>query len=834
MKRKPTEQNKKLSQADTGTRMETVKDNDAAPEKGGFLTEMKAVVFSVLLFLSMTVQTGRVSMILCVLAFLSLIGKKPIFRFRSRLSVPVLGLLAFAVMQGAAAIYSPFDANATSEYYKFLAAFALAVILLARFDRGDVRGLLWGSVTVSGIISLISADMSCGQVIYGPFNGLMNILGADFTSALESTVDNVRVNGLYNDANVTASIFALGSIAALYLLRSEKCLYKRFAAAILAGLNIVGLLITGSRGALLCFAVACLVWLLAEQGDRLSLFLLLAETAVSLGVAAVPCSNLLGKQSEAALLLFLLCGGLIFVLDWLLGQRLEKVLSAHRRMALVVFCGLCVLLAAAGIAVTSYAGPVTFTSDGEEYNHLLPSGPGAYTLSGDWDGEPDALVYSQTELQQLRSESTILYGGPLADCAYQVSEDAKEVHLRIIGTAGNTVRRLSVSDGTELKLRYMLLPDALSQRLLNERLLGGTSLFMRLEYDRDAWTLFLKSPVLGHGLASTENLYRSVQTFQYESKYAHNHLLQTMSDTGLVGTVCALAFVLGCGWLCLQAVRKQKDNLAAALLAVWVMMNLHSLMEINFSVRGFRCIAYVLLMLSVVSYAQPLLAAEGGKSSKWVHVSGFVLTAVFGLYLAVLGGLLESHRMVEQKEFATDSVYAYLDMLKSCVSRDVFTRNSYELSYVANAAQLKNSKYNGAMLKYAAALRKSGTYENCSGLARYYYLPRGEWEDLFSCSREGIVQVRSSPDGWNLQMDFYRGEVLPAMGAEDMDVFLAGVMALGDALDAMNNEDRLEPVALSEANQTFLDLCRSVSEQGLTGEAAYTVLSVVTVEQPES
>ena len=59
------------------------------------------VLYSVLLLLAMTVQTGTVSMILCVLAFLSLLGKKPLSRFEQRLSVPVLGLLAFAVIYGA-------------------------------------------------------------------------------------------------------------------------------------------------------------------------------------------------------------------------------------------------------------------------------------------------------------------------------------------------------------------------------------------------------------------------------------------------------------------------------------------------------------------------------------------------------------------------------------------------------------------------------------------------------------------------------------------------------------------------------------------------------------
>ena len=106
---------------------------------------------------------------------------------------------------------------------------------------------------------------------------------------------------------------------------------------------------------------------------------------------------------------------------------------------------------------------------------------------------------------------------------------------------------------------------------MRDSLLRSKSFTLRAEYDKDAWKIFSTAPLLGRGLGSTENVTRSVQSFQYESRYAHNHLLQTMADTGLVGTVFVLAFVLGSAWLCLRAVRKEKDSLAAALLAVCTM-----------------------------------------------------------------------------------------------------------------------------------------------------------------------------------------------------------------------------------------------------------------------
>ena len=207
------------------------------------------------------------------------------------------------------------------------------------------------------------------------------------------------------------------------------------------------------------------------------------------------------------------------------------------------------------------------------------------------------------------------------------------------------------------------------------------------------------------------------------------------------------------------------------------------------------------------------------------YVRGGRISKVAGVF----GGLLESARMTDRKaeNFQTSDVYEYLNFLRSCVRGDMFDHDSYQRDYVATAVQMDDWKYNGDMLKYVKQLRASGTYENDSALARYYYLPRQEWSELFDCSLEGIHQVRSSPDGWNYQMDFYREEVLPAMGADNVSAFVDGVLSLGEALDAMNGEGRLETVGLNETNQSFLTLCRSVKEQGISGQDAYTVLSLM-------
>ena len=427
---------------------------------------LMVVLYSVLLLLSMTVQTGTVSMILCVLALLSLLGKKPLSRFEQRLSVPVLGLLAFAIVYGASAIYSPFGANAQSEFYKFIAAFSLAVILLARFDRKHVPGLLWGGASVSTVIALISLDMSCGQGLFGPFNALMNALGTDYTGALQESVA-ARVGGLYSDANVTACLFSLALFMALYLLKNSTCIWRRLAASLLAGVNAVSLLLTGSRGALLCFAVACLVWLLLERADRVGLLLLLLETAVTMLAAGIPASSMVSSADETVVLLCLFSGLILFALDAVAGRRLDSVLSTHKKAALVSVGALCAVLVVGCAAVFLHTGPYTFKTDDSYVTYLLPEGTtGEVTITGDLDADPRTEIYSQSKLDGIYGNITYLYEGPFSKCTFTVPEDAVNVYVTIGGQAGETIRSLSVNGGDSITLSYPWLPEVISTRLL--------------------------------------------------------------------------------------------------------------------------------------------------------------------------------------------------------------------------------------------------------------------------------------------------------------------------------------------------------------------------------
>ena len=327
---------------------------------------------------------------------------------------------------------------------------------------------------------------------------------------------------------------------------------------------------------------------------------------------------------------------------------------------------------------------------------------------------------------------------------------------------------------------------------------------------------------MGHGLASTEGLFTSVQPFYYESLYVHNHILQVMCDMGLLGLAAFLLLLLGCAWLLVKNLRSEDGPLAAMLLAGWVLMNAHSAMEINFSIRAYQCAALLWLLLPVLLFARPL-SRKG--LVKW---GGLAVSLLLWLYLAVFGFLLERHRMVQRDmaEFSTDSASEFMETTRRFVKQDVFVQEQNKLNFVANAAILQESIYNGEKSRWVNDLRKGGTYTACSGLARYYYLRQGEYEELFACSRQGIAQEVSTNEAWNLQLDFYRNEVLPAMAEERLDLFLEEVLNTRDYLETYS-QGRMEEIQLSEENQAFLQAVSAVQEAGLEGEKALLTLSAL-------
>lgn len=793
-----------------------------------WMIHLQSALFSVLLFFSMTVQTAWMSIILAVLAAALSIGRGPLRRLRERFCVPVLGFALFGVVCGCAAVYASFGDYAVKEFYKLFAAFSLAVIALARLDRRHVRGLLWGVAAVCAALSLICTDGASGGPLYEPFLNFVGRFGASYDGVIQNAWGS-RVNGIYNDANISAGILALGCFCGLHLTLTGKRRWERLLSCLLTGMSGLGFFLAMSRAAILCFGLALLVYLGAVGNqERTRLFFLIVLNALVTVGLSVPVSSVGMAGTVLPDAATLLCGLPVFLLYDVPARWLARKLEGRGKVMAAVAAALALAVGAYAVAAFRITGPYTFPARPELVRTVeLPAGE--YTLSLEFEGEFQILISPCLESQGWN------WFGPeedLKEISFTV-EQPEQVTFRFWGISGQTLERAVLSDGTELPLSYPLLPGFLVDRMQGGLDSGG-SFSLRLRYDLDGWTLFTRSPLLGKGLGSTEGLLTSVQPYFYESLYLHNHILQVMCDCGLLGLVPFLMFLLGAAWLLLRRLRESwkegGDPLAAALLGAWVMMNAHGLMELNFSIRAYQCEAYLLLLLPAVLYGTPVVKE---KALRW---AGLALNAGLCLYLAVFAFGLYRHGTVEQQmeTFSTSSVSEFMEQTRRWVRMDWFDQEQNQLNYVGNAVILNDTRYNADMLRYVRALRSSGTYTACTGLAEYYYLPRGELEEVFAVSREAVAQEASTNDAWNQQLEFYRTTVLPAVEVEDAGVFLDGVTALGEYLEAYS-QGRQEEIQLTEENQVFLNRAVQAREKGMEGQAVLLFLSMpVRASEPAS
>ncbi|MBS3873240.1 MAG: O-antigen ligase family protein [Firmicutes bacterium] len=121
----------------------------------------------------------------------------------------------------------------------------------------------------------------------------------------------------------------------------------------------------------------------------------------------------------------------------------------------------------------------------------------------------------------------------------------------------------------------------------------------RLVFFRDAWRIFLQSPVFGHGGGAWRSLYHRVQSFLYGSARLHSDPFEILLEVGFVGFAAYLVFV---GWHLIKGVRSSNRQHQALALASFALL-LHSTIE---ALLGFPVLYYLLaVMLGILGADLP-------------------------------------------------------------------------------------------------------------------------------------------------------------------------------------------------------------------------------------
>jgi len=109
----------------------------------------------------------------------------------------------------------------------------------------------------------------------------------------------------------------------------------------------------------------------------------------------------------------------------------------------------------------------------------------------------------------------------------------------------------------------------------------------RLVFFRDAWRIFLESPIFGHGGGAWRSLYHRVQSFLYGSARLHSDPFEILLEVGAVGFVAYVAFV---GWNLITGWRSPNRQHQALAMAGFA-LTLHSTIE---ALLGFPILYYLL------------------------------------------------------------------------------------------------------------------------------------------------------------------------------------------------------------------------------------------------
>lgn len=799
------------------------------PLRIGWSAPLRYAILGVLLFLVIALQAGgndraaAVGMSLVLIA--CVFGRMPQWSLRHRLSIPVLAVFAYLLLNSAAGLYSRFGSFAAGEFGKILCAFCVFCVVLLRARRGEARYLAAMASAVSAVFGLISIDGSSLKLLSSAFIRVMDgALGCYYASLSTGYESGIRVTGIFGNANVLAGFLALGVFLALYLIRTAGSRRTRLGGCMLLFVNSLSFLLAFSMGAIGMFAVAVLFYLLAERkGLRFSLFLLMVETAVAALLMAFLSFAGLGKTGAMAALpvcAALLGGVLLWALHEFVGLPLSQRLSAHGRTAGLVVAGLAGLLCVYAVLAFNVTGGYALTP-GETLRRSVYPAPGDYTLEGDWSGGVQLTVESQNKTETIMHTSTVLYSGPLDGAAFTVPEDSTVVYLDLSAQDGAALERLSLSGGPSVKLGYRLLPGFAANRL--QGLWANQNAIQRTEFFRDGLRIYAQSPVIGNGLGSVEGLVTSVQSFYYESKYVHNHYIQVLAEMGIPGLLAFLA-ILGSAAVTLWKRRREgeEDALLPALCACLAMAALHAAAEAVWSLGQYQTMALLVLSMIAVCFGRPVTRL----TSKTAALASSALLCLFSAVFAwLLYGNLAAERAYAEIQAGTRIQDAY--SMTNLARRDRYGWAQYKLDMAVNAASSPVEEFAQTAASYAQDCRKLRVHSINFSLERYVYLPQGRYEELFTASREGIPQKASVSRTWQEEFSLYEEALRsdPEGVLDDIQWFADQVLQTEQMMHDYN-ADRMEPVTLTGDNLAFLERIQAVKATGATGADAAALLGL--------
>ena len=727
-------------------------------------------------------------------------------------NLPSLLLLGYAAFSWVTIFWAMSGKFHLREGSKILIAvfFFLLVAMHGRFDRAFARRVMGVIAGISALYALLSVE----AVSTGLTKTLLVRLPA--LDAEKIVFQNSRLNGIFGNANIEASIYAIGIFCAIALVCGAEKKWQRILFTVTLSFSAFAFLLVFSMGAIACFIAAVAAYLIfAGKGRSAALLRMLSAAVPTLVCGFIAFALLNSERSALVLALLLANAGVSALLELTVSARLSAVLERHEKLAFGVLIAVALGAAVYIAAALKVTGPYTF---GSFIDRSAKLGVGEHTVTVEADGEVTGWIYSWDTLGMLTGERTSLhYGKVEQEVTIHVPEGSEICGFNFSAEPGVTIYRAVIDGVQEIPLNFRLLPGFAANRL--QTISASSSPIIRAMYRQDALRLWRFSPVVGNGIGAFETGVTSVQDYPYETRYVHQHYLQVLLEDGVIG-LALFAGALAAMLLALWKKRKQTPEsqyywLYPALCAEFVMNGLQMCWDVSMSMIVFLCMTYALYGLIVATCAEPFAekaaAEENGKKkkaqAKGPDTSLLARNIGIGFTAVVLLTLCGNLYATSKANAPVGSTDEFMSNLSAAARLDLYEHNDQKLSYVVASLNEGGEAYRAQADEYAAQL--AGAQSNT--IPRYlvgYYLQTEQYDKAIDEAILGASYSASDADTWDdcaalLNEALFQNMLTPLL-TEERAALMAKLTEYYDALQAYN-ASALVPVELSESAQAFFD-----------------------------
>lgn len=711
----------------------------------------------------------------------------------SRLGLPLLALILVVLMGGISTAYAVSGKFALKELLKLVIALCGAILFtLSGKDEvpwKKLAGILEGS---AALIGLFSVDLVSTRLLSTPFLATLGWF-SDYYQGLSGVESGVRITSFLNNPNIFAGCVGIGVLLALSLVLSAQDKKERRFHLCCLYISSTAFVLAFSMGAIASIAAAFVVYLILEHRERRGdLLVLMAETFVLVLLAVVPISMtaLDGWVGIQPVPLLALAAGaaLLCLADNFVGRRLSEKLRGRSRLFLVIAAAILALAASFALAAYHWTGDVTL-AQGESLRRSAYLQPGGYTLSVQGDDGVYVTIETQNQQDTMMHTSSVLYEGELSRASFTVPEDSLVVYLNLHAAQSAHLEQVvcvGAGQSVSLPLEYKLLPDFIANRL--QGLFANQNAIQRTVFFRDGMKLFRESPVIGLGLGSFENAIFRVQEFFYETKYVHNHYIQTLLETGVIGLILLVGLLgLSAAAILLSRRKESFHPLTPALGALLIFMAIHGGVEVVFSSNFYLPLAFGVFALINLCCANALPTSWLKKRLRG-GISAALVTAML-----VFGTLLCGNMMALSVAQRTPTYSTFVRAAKL----DKFEWADYALSYVMTTVYNEADEATWVKAEeYAQRLDKVQSNQIHFYLSMYYFT-RGEVETAMEMAMKHARFTASNSEQWNNLFD------LLEQYEQNTPQYREGVACLADFMKQWDGE-HMGSIELNERSQAFL------------------------------